>query len=156
MDCSYDISSSGKKKEEKGGLIYTIAVDPLDFIDLVHDGCDNGFELFKISTRRQLLEDTGEVEARLRKSIFTNTFSKTLAQMARDLSANFFGILSRSCWRAVAMPLKNKVSLALGWRFSSVEYPKPAKSSCSSSSWIIAAMLTRPSDQSSTVALKVF
>ena len=65
MDCSCDISSSGKKKEEKGGLIYTIAVDPLDFIDLVHDGCDNGFELFKIGTRRQLLEDTGEVEARV-------------------------------------------------------------------------------------------
>ena len=43
---------SGKKKEEKGGLIYTIAVDPSDFIHLVHNGCDKGFELFQISIRR--------------------------------------------------------------------------------------------------------
>ena len=65
MDCSRDMSSGGKKKEEKGGLIYTITVKPSDFIHLVHNGCDKGLELCKVSTCRQLLEDVGEVEVRV-------------------------------------------------------------------------------------------
>ena len=65
MGCSRDMSSSGKKKENARGLIYAVAVNPPDFIHLVHNGCDKGFELCKISTRRQLLENVGEVEVRI-------------------------------------------------------------------------------------------
>ena len=60
--CSCDISGSGKKEEKMGGLIYAATINPPDFIHLVHNGCDKGLEFFKISTRRQLLEDVGEVE----------------------------------------------------------------------------------------------
>ncbi|XP_037427368.1 uncharacterized protein LOC119292752, partial [Triticum dicoccoides] len=48
-------------KEKKGGLIHALAVNPPDFIHLVHNRCDNGFELFEISARRQLLEDAGAI-----------------------------------------------------------------------------------------------
>ena len=65
IDCSRNMSSSGKKKEKARGLIYAAAINPPDFIHLVHNGCDKGLELFKISTRRQLLKDVGEVEARI-------------------------------------------------------------------------------------------
>ena len=46
-----------------GGLIYVIAINPLDLVHLVHNGCDKGLQRVQISVRRQLLEDVGEVEA---------------------------------------------------------------------------------------------
>ena len=46
-----------------GGLIYAIALNPLDPAHLVHNGSDKGPERFQISIRRQGLEDVGEVEA---------------------------------------------------------------------------------------------
>ena len=55
--------SSDKEKEETGGLIYAIALNPLDLAHLVHNGCDKGLEHFQIGVRRQGFEDVGEVEA---------------------------------------------------------------------------------------------
>ena len=52
-----------QEKEKTGGLIYAIALNPLDSAHLVHNGCDKGLERFQISIRRQGLEDVGEVEA---------------------------------------------------------------------------------------------
>ena len=46
-----------------GGLIYAIALDPLDPAHLVQNGCDKGLERLQIGIRRQGLEDVGEVEA---------------------------------------------------------------------------------------------
>ena len=46
-----------------GGLIYAIALNPLDLAHLVHNGCDKGLEGFQISIWMQGLEDVGEVEA---------------------------------------------------------------------------------------------
>ena len=91
MDCSCDISSSGKRKEEKGGLIYTIPVDPLDFIDLVHNGCDNSFELFKIGIHRQLLEDAGEVEAQVAEEYLHQ-------YLLQDLGADCARLVSQLLW----------------------------------------------------------
>ena len=48
-----------------GGLIYAATINPPDFIHPVHNGCDEGLKCGKISVRRQLLEDVGEVEARI-------------------------------------------------------------------------------------------
>src|SRR3954467_7686628 len=48
-----------------GGLIYTVALKPLNPAHPVHNGCDKGLERLKISVRRQGLEDVGEVEARV-------------------------------------------------------------------------------------------
>ena len=55
--------SSDKGKQETGGLIYAIALNPPNLAHLVHNGCDKGLERFQISIRRQGLEDVGEVEA---------------------------------------------------------------------------------------------
>ena len=57
------MTSSDKEKEKTGGLIYAIALNPLDLAHLVHNGCDKGLERFQISIRRQGPEDVGEVEA---------------------------------------------------------------------------------------------
>src|SRR3954467_14493086 len=48
-----------------GGLIYTVALKPLNPAHPVHNGCDKGLERLQISIRRQGLEDVGEVEARV-------------------------------------------------------------------------------------------
>ena len=55
--------NNDKGKEEMGGLIYAIALNPLDLAHLVHNGCDKGLERIQISIRRQGFEDVGEVEA---------------------------------------------------------------------------------------------
>ena len=57
------MTSSDKEKEKTGGLIYAIALNPLDLAHLVHNGCDKGLERIPISIRRQGFEDVGEVEA---------------------------------------------------------------------------------------------
>ena len=156
MDCPCDMSGSGKKKKEKGGLIYMIAVDPSDFIHLVHNGCDNGFELFKISTRRQLLEDAGEVEARVVEEYLHQ-------HLLQDLGADCARLVSQLLWdpfpellESRHHALEEQSKLGAGLEVLVEEYPKPAKSSCASSSSMVAAILTRPSVQSSTVALTVF
>ena len=56
---------SDKKKEETGGLVCAIALNPLDPAHLVHNGCDKGLELLQIGIRRQGPEDIGEAEARV-------------------------------------------------------------------------------------------
>ena len=55
--------SSDKGKEEMGGLVYAVALNPLDLAHLVHNGCDKGLECVLISVWRQGFEDVGEVEA---------------------------------------------------------------------------------------------
>ena len=55
--------SSDKEKEKTGGLIYAIALNPLDLAHLVHNGCDKGLERFQIGVGRLGPEDIGEVEA---------------------------------------------------------------------------------------------
>ena len=55
--------SSDKGKEEMGGLVYAIALNPLDPAHLVHNGCDKGLECVQIGVRRQGPEDVGEAEA---------------------------------------------------------------------------------------------
>ena len=72
--CSRDITSSDKEKEKTGGLVYAIALTPLDPAHLVHNGCDKGLERFPISTRQQGPEDVGEVEAWVAEATFTSTF----------------------------------------------------------------------------------
>ena len=57
------MTSGDKEKEKKGGLIYAIALNPLDPAHLIHNGCDKGLERFHVSIQRQGLEDVGEVEA---------------------------------------------------------------------------------------------
>ena len=57
------MTSSDNEKEKTGGLVYAIALNPLNLTHLVHDGCDKGLECFHVSIRRQGLEDVGEVEA---------------------------------------------------------------------------------------------
>ena len=55
--------SSDKEKEEMCGLVYAIALNPLDLAHLVHNGCDKGLERIQIGVRRQGPEDVGKVEA---------------------------------------------------------------------------------------------
>ena len=57
------MASSDKEKEKTGGLVYAIALNPLDLAHLVHNGCDKGLERIQISIRWQGFEDVGEVEA---------------------------------------------------------------------------------------------
>ena len=57
------MASSDKGKEETDGLIYAIALNPLDTAHLVHNGCDKGLERVPIGIWRQGLEDVGEAEA---------------------------------------------------------------------------------------------
>ena len=57
------MASSDKEKEKMGGLVYAIALNPLDLAHLVHNGCDKGLERIQIGVRRQGFEDVGEVEA---------------------------------------------------------------------------------------------
>ena len=52
-----------QEKEKMGGLIYAIALDPLDPAHLVHNGCDKGLECVPTGVWRQGLEDVGEAEA---------------------------------------------------------------------------------------------
>ena len=108
------MASSDKEKEKTGGLVYAISLNPLDLAHLVHNGCDKGLERVQISVRRQGLEDVGEVEAWVAEGQLHQHLLESPAQILRDSSASCFGIFSRSHWRAVAMPLKNKLSLALG------------------------------------------
>ena len=54
------MASSDKEKEKTGGLVYAIALNPLDLAHLIHNGCDKGLERLQISIRRQGLEDIGE------------------------------------------------------------------------------------------------
>ena len=46
-----------------GGLVYAIALNPLDLAHLVHNGCDKGLERLHINVQRQAPKDVGEVEA---------------------------------------------------------------------------------------------
>ena len=71
------MTSGDKGKEEMGGLIYAIALDPLDPAHLVHNGCDKGLERLQISIRRQGLEDVGEVEARIAEGHLHQHFLKS-------------------------------------------------------------------------------
>ena len=57
-----------------GGLIYAIALNPLNPAHLIHNGCDKGLERFQIGIRRQGPEDVGEVEAWVAEATFTSTF----------------------------------------------------------------------------------
>ena len=90
------MTSSDKRKEEMGGLIYAPALDSLDLAHLVHNGCDKGLECVQISVWRQGLEDVGEAEAWIAEATFISTFWRTPTQILRDSSASCFGILSRS------------------------------------------------------------
>ena len=106
--------SSDKGKEEMGGLVYASALNSLDLAHLVHNGCDKGLECVQIGVRRQDRKTLVKLRPGLRKATFISTFWRTPAQILRDSSASCFGILSRSRWSVVAMPLKNRLSLALG------------------------------------------
>ena len=53
------MASSDKEKEKTGGLVYAIALNPLDLAHLVHNGCDKGLERIQIGVRRQGPEDVG-------------------------------------------------------------------------------------------------
>ena len=66
--------SSDKGKEEMGGLVYAIALNPLDLAHLVHNGCDKGLECIQISVGREGPEDVGELRPGLRKATFISTF----------------------------------------------------------------------------------
>ena len=55
--------SSDKGKEKTGGLVYAVALNPLDLAHLVHNGGDKGLECFEFGVRQQGLEAVGEVEA---------------------------------------------------------------------------------------------
>ena len=84
--------TSGDKEKETGGLIYAIALNPLDPAHLVHNGCDKGLERLQISIRRQGFEDVGEVEAwiaegHLHQHLLENPgadFARLVGQLLRD------------------------------------------------------------------------
>src|SRR3954464_11069047 len=58
-------SDDKKKKKKIGGLVRTVALNPLDPAHLVHNGCDEGLKLLQIGFRRQGPEDVSKAEARI-------------------------------------------------------------------------------------------
>ena len=87
------MTSSGKGKEEMGGLVYASALDSLDLAHLVHNGCDKGLERIQIGVRRQGPEDVGEAEAwvaegHLHQHLLENPdtdFARLVGQLLWDL-----------------------------------------------------------------------
>ena len=71
--------SSDKGKEEMGGLVYAVALNPLDLAHLVHNGCDKGLERFQISIWQQGLRTLVRLRPGLRKATFISTFWRTPA-----------------------------------------------------------------------------
>ena len=75
-----------------GGLVYAIALTPLDLAHLVHTGCDKGLECVPIGIWRQGLEDVGEAEAwiaegHLHQHLLENPgtdFARLVDQLLRD------------------------------------------------------------------------
>ena len=68
------MTSSDKEKEKTGGLIYAIALNPLDPAHLVHNGCDKGLERFRSASGGKVLRTLVRLRPGLRKATFTSTF----------------------------------------------------------------------------------
>ena len=86
------MTSNDKEKEKTGGLIYAIALNPLDPAHLVHNGCDKGLECIQIGIKRQGPDDVGEAEAwiaegHLHQHLLENPgadFARLVGQLLRD------------------------------------------------------------------------
>ena len=68
------MASSDNEKEKTGGLVYAIALNPLDLAHLVHNGCDKGLERIRSASGGKDLRTLVRVRPGLQNATFTNTF----------------------------------------------------------------------------------
>ena len=68
------MTSSEKEKEKTGGLIYAIALNPLDPAHLVHNGCDKVLSASRSASGGKVLRTLVRLRPGLRKATFTSTF----------------------------------------------------------------------------------
>ena len=66
--------TSSDKEKKMGGLIYAIALNPLDPAHLVDNGCDKGLDASRSASGGRDLRTLVRLRPGLRKATFTSTY----------------------------------------------------------------------------------